>query len=354
MLSVTCFIQGSLLLSVFLMSVTKQDTWIAVLVGYAIFAGILAFYCWIMKQFPGKTIIEIFQQTLGKIGGNICGLLVVYYMVNVASLNTRDVANFVVGFIMPETPYWAVIAFFLPVCAYAVHSGVETIVRLSAPFMLIAVAITAFHFVFNISEMDFSYFLPMLTLPPVKYVESVHTIVAIIFGEIFVFTMIAPSVSDPSKIPRAMQLGLLVGTAMLLVIVTRDVAVLGRSAEVLAMPAYEAVRLINIGNIFTRTEIFFAIMLLIVQFFKITVLYYASTLALAQIFRLKTYRPIIYALGLLIGVYAPFSFDSIMENVMWGASTAAVFSTFFMILLPAILPVGILARKAIAKVKGAA
>lgn len=351
-MSVTCFIQGSVMLSAFLMRVTKQDSWFAVLVGYGITAALVAGYSKLMTAFPGKSIVEIFQTTFGNIVGGGFSLLLIFYFVTLAALNVRDISNFIVGFFLPETPLWAVLLLILAVSTYAVQCGMETIVRISTILVVASFALALFMLIFNFDVVDMSNFKPYFTLPIIQYVQSAHTLVTILMGEIFAFTMVIPMISDYTKVHSSMQKGLLLGGIFLFIIISRDIAVLGPVAEIVSVPSYEAIRLINIGNVITRPEILFTIVRLWVQFFKVTILFFASAIGISQIFGLGSVRPIILVLGSLIGAYSMFTFNSASENAQWGATTAAFFSSFFLIVLPAILAAGILVRGLMTRAKG--
>ena len=345
MFAISCFIQGSTLLTAFVMGITQQDTWIVVILGFLASLLLLTMYMALLKRYPGKNLMEINEEVFGPILGRVFSLFYIFFFLSLASLNTRDVGNFATGFMLPETPIIFILIIFIIVCAYAVRSGVEILVRYGFVFTLMTAAVMIFNALFLLGNMNFNNFLPMLTLPVGKYIQGTHIIAIIPYGEILIFLMLASSVREEVKLGRFFFGGLSIGALSMLLIVLRDIATLGGAAPYLALPSFEAIRLINIANFMTRMEIFYAIALLVLQFFKITILYYVSVLGLCHVFRLRAYAPFVITLGFLILNYSLIVFDSSMENAAWGASTASFFSSFFELVLPGITLLVSLFRK---------
>jgi spore germination protein KB len=131
-----------------------------------------------------------------------------------------------------------------------------------------------------------------------------------------------------------MRKGLTIAAVMLLLVVLRDTVVLGKFISILSMPSYYSARYINIGNVLTRVEIIYAIVLVALMFFKVSVVYYAGASGLRQLLETQSYGPYVYILGALICIYAAGSFPTNSEHVRWKMTTAATFSTFFILVLP--------------------
>ena len=334
--SIGCFIQGSTLLSAFVISVTKQDTWFVVLTGFAISLGIIGIYIALMKRYPHKNILQMFEAVFGVYAGKIVSALYFFYFLSLAALNSRDVGNFVVGYILPDTPMIAVLVMFIFICSWAVRSGAETLVRFSFLFVVVSFIVIFLIYVLLVKDMKFSNLLPAFTLPPVKYVQGTHIVAVIPFCEIVVFLMMAPCLKEQDKAARSFLLGLLIGGITLLAIVIRDIVTLGNLINIVALPSYEAVKLIDIANILTRMEVLYAIELLFLQFFKVSILFYATVLALAHVLGLRSYKPYVLTIGTIIVSLSIIIFRSPMENAHWGPTVAPFYNTIFQLLLPGI------------------
>jgi spore germination protein KB len=168
------------------------------------------------------------------------------------------------------------------------------------------------------------------------YIRGTHIVAAIPFGEVFLFMMIAPSISDPKAIKSSFRMGLAIGALGMLLVIIRDTAVLGDAQAMMTTPSYETYRLVNIGSTVNRLEALFSALLLILLFFKISVLLYCSVQGTSQLFVLRNYKPLVLVLSALIIVYSMFVFRNSSENAAWGSNTAPFFSGTFEIVLPLI------------------
>ena len=81
-------------------------------------------------------------------------------------------------------------------------------------------------------------------------------------------------------------MGLLVGTPFLLLIVFRDIFVLGPLIGDISYPGYEVTRLINY-NIFSNIESLYGAFLTFLMFFKIAIIFFCIVKALSQIFNAR-------------------------------------------------------------------
>lgn len=332
--AIGCFIQGSSLLSSFILGVTLQDTWISVIAGYIISIPIVLMYAALYRKFPGNTLIEINDIVFGPYFGKAISVLYIFFFLSITALNIRDVGGFVVSDIMPETPINAIIIMMIFVCAWAVSKGVETIVSYAGFFVFISAAILIFNGVLLIGDMDMKEFLPIFSIDFVKYVQTAHIVAVIPICEIFSFFMIFPCVKDTKRLGKTLIAGISMGAGTLLYVIVRDIAVIGSIVSILSLASYETIRQIDLAGILSKMEIFFAFILLLLLFFKITVLFYATVMGIAQIFKLRTYTPLVPLVGAIIVSYSLLVFDSPMENAYWGSHVAMFFSTFFEVVIP--------------------
>lgn len=334
--SVGAFIQGSTLLTAFVSPVTAHDTWFVTLTGYAFALGLVWIYTRLYNRFPGKNLIQITQAVLGRRLGSAVSLLYLFFFLSLAALNARDVGNFVSTYIMPETPYAAIIILFMATAAYAARKGIRSIARYGTVFVVATFAILIINSLFLIREMDYHNLMPVLKRPLLDYLQGTHIVGIIPFGEMFAFMMIVPSDAPKGAITKPFIGGLSIGAASLMLVVLREATVLGSAVAFFSLPSYEVIRLVNIAHIITRIEDFFAVMLIILRFFKVSVLYYVVVLGIAQLFSLRSIKPIVNVAGGVIICFSLIVFDSTMENGFWGQNFAPFYSMIFELILPLI------------------
>ncbi|MCI2105763.1 MAG: endospore germination permease [Intestinimonas sp.] len=334
--SIVCFIQASSLIANFSTSVTAHETWIAVIAGYLISLPVLLIYTILSKTFPGKDIVEINIELFGNIPGRLLSLLYIYFFFSLAFLNTQIVGNFMSGFLLSKTPIIIIYAMFISICVYAVRSGVEVIARFSFVFACVIFLILFLTSLLLIKDMKLSNFFPVFSLPIKKYVQSAHTMATLPFCEILSFFMLFPYADQPGKTSRVLLVGMTIGAITILVTVLRDTLVLGPSISFFTFPNYQTIRQIQVGSTSSRMEVLYAIALLMLMFFKVSILLFATVKGITEVLNLHAYKNLAPTIGVLIIISALTAFGSIADHAFWGANIAAVYSTFFVVILPGI------------------
>jgi len=336
MLSVVCYIQSSALLTSFFTPIVKQDSWLVVLFGMAVSLPVLLVYAAIMRSFPGMSLIEICQTVFGKAVGSVVSLIFIWFFLTVASLNLSNFGSFMRQAVLVETPTMVVIILMIVLCAYAVEKGLKVITRYAPIFVILAYALTLLGIALTLNIMNFDNFLPMLNQPISRYIQSTNIIMTVPFGELVVFLMITPHISRGKRRNSAyLWGGFLLGGTTLLFVVLRDTAVLGNVGSMFAIPPFETLRLVNLGSSLNRLEILFAILLVILLFFKIAFLYYVTVLAFAQLFKLKTYHPLVLIVGVMIIAYSTiYSYHSTVVRAALIRQELVIIWLLFEFLLP--------------------
>ncbi|NLY46393.1 MAG: endospore germination permease [Tissierella sp.] len=323
MFSVACFIQSSSLLTSFFTSITKQDSWIAVILGSIVSIPTLLIYSYIMKKFPDKNLIEINDMVFGPIIGKIFSIIYIWFFMTLSAINTKDLGEFVQKTILDNTPSIIIVGALLLLCSWTVRNGIEIVTRYSLLFTFIATTIVISTVFLTINQMEMDNFLPILQQPKMAYVRATHIISAIPFGELVVILMLNPNLDiEPKKRIKYLLYGFLIGGFTLLLVVFRDIAVLSKTIEIFLLPSYETLRLISVYSTLSRVEALFAISLIILMFFKISVLYYISVMGIAYLFKMKSYKPLVLSIGVIIIIYSFIVYPSIIAHMKSGSETA--------------------------------
>jgi spore germination protein KB len=333
--AVATFIIASSLLTRKLYDFTKNETWIAVIIACAISAALISVYGRLAANHPGVCIVEINAQVFGKIFGGILSALYVFYFLTLTALNMNDFGNFVSFAVLPNTPVDVVYVAFLAVCAYAVKKGAVALTRYAAVITIASIVLLLFTALLGLNKTNPNNLLPVLTLPVKKYLLSAHFTTMLPFCEIFVFLMFTPYMQKPAELGRAMKKGLFVGAATLLFTIVRDTSALGRYALYAVVPTYETIRLIDIGDILTRLEIIYAVTLIVLLFYKVSVLLFTTVSGISRLFGTERHEIYILITSALVVICAGTFFQSSKEHERWFAAAAASYSTFFLFVLPA-------------------
>lgn len=334
--SVFCFMQGTILRSGFIISVTRNDSWAMAFTGFIFALPLVAIYAALLRRFPGKSLLEIDDLVFGPFLGKLISVLYLFFFLSLSALNTRDLGNFVAGHMMPETPITASILLFLLVCVYAVRKGIEGLIRLSVLFCIVAVGAMTVTSILVLKDVRLDLLKPFFRLAPMKYIQGTVTVAAVPMGEILVFTMITPLLGKGRKAGKPLALGLALSAVFMASAILRDIITLGPLVSIVSLPSFESVRYISLGDILTRMESIYAVILVTLFLFKVSILLYAFVLGLSQLLNFKSHQPLTLVAAALVFSYSLLVFESSMENMDWGASTAPFFSLTFELLLPAV------------------
>lgn len=333
--TVSCYLKASSLLTAFLAGVALQDSWIVVLFAIALCVPLLWLYRCLMVMFPDRNLIQILEDVYGKIAGRIIGILYACFFFNLASLNLMDLGNFSKLTILEETPVIVLVVLCVLVSAWAVVYGLRVVVRYSMMFSVIVVLILLLTVLLVFNQIKPQNFLPMFDLPLKKYIQATHIVVTIPFGEIVSFLMITPNVKlSRRKLTKYFFGGFALGAFSMLLVIVRDVGVLGNTLPLFTLPELVTLRMVNLGPALSRMEILFAIILIMLLFFKITFLYYVSVIAFAQLLGVRAYRRLVLAAGALIVAYGLTLYPSPVEHAASAQSIEPVLWTLLEILLP--------------------
>lgn len=351
MFSIACYIQGSALVLSFLTDTLKQESWIGVVAGYLLGLLILGIYAALIKMFPGQSIVQINIHIFGKVLGKIISLLYIYFFFSLAFLNTRNFGDFINGYIMPNTPAFAIAVMLLFICAWAVRQGVETMTRYSTAFVIITFMVTFALIILMSKDMKLNNFLPVFSLPIKDYIQGSHTLSIVSFCEIIAFFMFFPYVKEKEKIGSSLYMGMSIGAITIITVIVRNTAVLGPLFAYLSSPTYEAIRFIDIGNTLTRMEVLYAGILVMLMFFRVSIVFFAAVVGLKQVFRLHSHRSLVPVLAALIVLFSLTVFHAAAEHAYWGTNISAVYSTLFEVILPLITLLVALLRMGLKKHK---
>lgn len=322
MYSIASFIQASSIITPFATAVAEHDTWITALIAALIMIPLLWIFLSLSDLYPQKSLIEINDFVFGPIFGKIFSIFYILHFFMIAFSNERLLGDFVVGNSLPETPLPFVLAVFILVCCFAARTGIESMARYSSLVFYLTLLFTLMNVGLLLRQMDLKNFLPILTFPVRKYIQATHIFVTIPFGEIIAFTMVVPNLRQGGSLKKSVYSGFALGFFCMIIILLRNTAVLGGSISFFSSSSFDAIRMVNLEDTLTRLEVFYVIMLIIMQFFKISLMIYVISSAIKQTFHLPSYRRLVPLVGVLICSFALSSYASSVEFMSFAESVA--------------------------------
>ncbi|NCU32359.1 MAG: hypothetical protein EOM23_05400 [Candidatus Moranbacteria bacterium] len=336
MYSASCIIIATSLLTKSLYVYLKHEAWIAIILGFSIKMVIIFVYTALANRFPGSNIININEKVFGVVLGKVFSALYVYFFFTLACLNVNVMGGFVNGMILPQTPMVLILVLFVAVCAWAVRKGPVNLLRMSTVFVLFTIAFILINNLLLVNIMDLKNFLPLFSIPIKNYLIGAHFVSIIPFSEVFVLFMFLPDMQKPEAFGKSLRYGVVIGAAVYLIIVLRDIAVLGPSTDLFANPSFAVLRFTNIGEILTRIEIIYVLLLIIIMFFKVAAIFYGAVKGFQQLMNFSSYQFLILILGSLMVLYSAVMFGAGEHAKFLENGAAVIHSTFFLVILPAV------------------
>jgi spore germination protein KB len=178
-----------------------------------------------------------------------------------------------------------------------------------------------------------------------NFIHGVHVILSIPILEIVGILMVLPYASDNRKVARPVLLGLAISVFEMLVVTLRDAAVLGPFLPIMTSAPFTVTRLVDIANILTRLDILFAIPLLITAFVRLSVFYYGAVLGIAQIFKLRSYVPLVIPVGAFSIAISSNLFESDMQQSYAGMNIWPFNAMLYQLVIPVLMFIVILVRR---------
>jgi len=339
--SVAGVIQSSVLLTSLFIDMVRQDSWIIVLLGMFMVVPFILMYSFIMKNYPDKNLFQVLEKVFGRVIGKIISLFYLYFFFQLTSLNLNDVGSFINSALMPNTPLIIVMLITMSVIIYAVKGGISVITKYAAALVVIVVVVFLLAALLTLNIIDLKNFLPVFEYSIIKYVQGTHIVTTIPFAEIVIFLMVTPNIKiKPENIKKFFFTGILIGALTLLLVVTSSIALLGENLYLYTIPPFEMFTLINITSALSRMEILSAIAILILLFFKISILFYVTVVAISYFFNLSSYKPLARVLGIIVVIYASFIYDSMIIHTFLAANITIFIWFVFEFVFPLAIVIG--------------
>ncbi|WP_311284346.1 endospore germination permease [Paenibacillus macerans] len=317
----------------------KQDAWIAGLIGIAAGLPIIWLMVKLVSLYPQKNLVEIMETLLGKWAGKVASLLLIITFFSAPAAVLNDLGEFMTTQLMSETPIESIIILFGAVVLIGVRLGIEVIARsaeLLFPWFILLYLLLVLLVSFNIDPVHLQ---PVLEngFPPIW--QAGFTFITVAFLPHIALLLILPaSVNRPALFGKGIVLGSLIGSLMLVVVITLSILVLGAAVTSKSLfPSYVLAQKIDIGHFLQRVETIVAIMWFFSLYFRITLYLSSITVSLAQIFNLKDYRPLVWPLGMLFIVLAFVVYPNVPFRQTWDARIWPPYILTVGLLLPLLL-----------------
>jgi spore germination protein KB len=322
-----------------------QDSWLSYLLAWVGGALLLGLYIWLVKLYPGQTLVGILKEAFGKYLGGLLSLLYIGYFIHLGSLILNNFVEFSVVTLYPETPAWFIAICYILPAVYILLNGFEILARLSELLVPFLPMLVGFLFIILLPRYAINNLFPFLERGIKPVLSSALTTLSFPFGEVVVFLMIFPLLNKQDELVKDSYTALVIVGVILFLITSRDLLTLGPDRfNRSVFPPLVSTRLIP--NLDITLSPIIAINLMVGGGIKGTICFYAAAEGIKQVFNLEDYKAVVFPLAVLIMILALWTFDNIVEMMWWGMNIYPLYALPFQVVIPVlILVVTLIKRK---------
>jgi len=319
-------------------SFTGHDAWLvpimATLPGFLV-AGITGY---LAVHFPGFNFFNWTEIILGRTGGKILQFFYVLFFIHVTAIIISEFNYFLNIAFMPMTPSLVFSTLLLFLTGVAVYGGIEMIGRLATVFLPVSVVISTGMIILAAGLYHFANLMPFLDRGVAPVLAGSISLSGL-RTEIFLGAMFFPFLKRPDQ-GGWVQFRANLWIGFLLLLISLSVALaFGDEGARLSLPVYSLVREISLMHFFEHLESLALILWISGIFMKVAVWEYVTILGTAQWLNLKSYRPLVLPMGLLLAALANYDMPNGAVLSHFAASVIPFEVMLFAIVLPGILAV---------------
>lgn len=278
----------------------------------AIFAFTIIYL--LLKRFPGKNIIEIFDSVMGRIFGFTFSFVFAVLFLYSSSILLREFVEVLRVYIFPEAYSSILEGVFVLTVVIASFLGLESIARISKLFGYILLFFFITILMLNVKNLNYHYLFPILGHGFNEII--IHGLKrSSAYSEVVVIAVFAGSLHGIKDIKKTGYIslvlsGLIFATVFLFLIMIYPYF----SLQELTAPFYVMTRGINYGIFFQRLDPIFLILWIMSIIIAVSVLFFSAVSTYCKIFRLQDSKPIIIPMAVILFALtmAPKDFTSLV------------------------------------------
>ncbi|WP_144552496.1 endospore germination permease [Peribacillus simplex] len=321
-----------------LVSLAKQDGWIAYIIATLIGLCFVFLYTRLASFYPSMTYIEVNEKIFGKLIGKISALLFLFYIYYLSSALLSEIGNFFSTQVLGETPMEIIMILFILTSLFGARLGLEVISRTAVIFFPWLVLLLCILFVFLLPDIKIENMQPIFEEGMKPIMNGAYHSLALPYVQLVFFLMLTPYIKEKAEMKKSFYLGTLLGGGVLLLVIIYSILVLDAANTArLTYPSYKLGMRISIGNFFERVEVIVAFIWVFTEYFKLTICFYGLALGLAQLLGLKNYKILLFPLAFLILTLTIFSHPDIVHYQNFIATAWTPLSLTICFILPLLL-----------------
>ncbi|MCQ6275977.1 endospore germination permease [Bacillus sp. V3B] len=315
----------------------KNDMWLSPI--WASLGGFLAVYIAhkLHKLYPKQTVIQYSERILGKILGKSLGfILIIVNLLVTDGLIIRQYTEVVVGVFLPQTPMFVVTASLVLVCGFAVRGGLEVVGRSAELFIPLYIFSLVIIIALLIPEFNPSHIFPIMENGLIPSIKGAISPLAM-FSLFFNIAYLLPYLTDEEKGMKWSMISVCAVMATLVMLNITTIFVLGGTTGNFVYPVLSAARYISVADLLENLETIVMALWVAGTFIKVSVMYYVTVLATAQLLGLSDSRFIVFPIGLLIVLFSFWGIPNFVEVAKFMRTISPLYASWFNVAIPILL-----------------
>lgn len=280
--------------------VAKQAAWLSPLISFVILVLYFILLQSLYKRHQNESLIEIFQDILGKILGKTLSMFYFLLITILASFYTRMYAERIVSTIFPNVNIIFIILVMIVTVAYVMRGGIVTLARMNELFIPILIVIFLVSDILLMPQMKINNFLPI----------TYEDIIPILRGSLFAIglwpyltfiLMFSDKITNKENLKNAgFQTSILI-IFLITIAITTPLGVFGWSLITkMPIPYFYAIREISLFDIIERIEAGAITLWLLSDFMIISCFTFAAVHILQLLFKTSDTKPLINVYTVII------------------------------------------------------
>lgn len=268
-------------------------SWYTTLVSAATAVIGFMIVCMILKRFPGKDLIEAFEQSTGRIVGMFFSMILCIFLLLYTALIVREFAEVLKVYSLPLTPPSFVIGMLLAAAVVVCFLGLESIARTARLFGYFLLAGFLIVIILAWNNYDYHRLFPILGYGLDKtLIYGAER--SSFYGEVIVLGIIAASMQGLPHIRKAGYTALIIsGLIIALSLLASMMAFNYATSKEMTSRMYELARLIRIGGFLQRLDPFFLFTWCVGTMICVSFIFYCTASTYCKAFRIQDMRPVI-------------------------------------------------------------
>ncbi|MDF2652584.1 MAG: spore germination protein [Paenibacillus sp.] len=275
--------------------IAKQDAWISILVGSVGGAALTFFIVHLSLLHPNQTLVEFSQTLLGKWLGRMIVLpyFVAWYTLSVTVL--RQFGEFYHLILLDRTPLWVILFIITGVAIYLSYNGITGIGRFSGIAGPVLYLVLIIIFILGLGNLKWIRLLPVYSDSGWVTILKGALPHASFLAESFMLLVIVSFMHNPQKAPSRSILGISIVSFITVITTIMVITVFGPNFSVkLRTPSFMFMRTIDILDFIQNIDVFIIILFIFGAIAKLSLYLFITSYELANWFKMKNWRSIIW------------------------------------------------------------